>query len=36
MELACLHHRDEAGVKLEVFIPSVDSQRNGLATAGVE
>jgi hypothetical protein len=29
MELACLLHRDEASAKLEVSIPSVDSQPNG-------
>ena len=29
MELVCLHHRDEAGIELEVPIPSVYSRPNG-------
>ena len=29
MELVCLHHRDEAGTKLEFPIPNIDSGPNG-------
>jgi hypothetical protein len=37
MKLARLHHCDEAGAKLEVSIPGVDSRPNGhVGNSGVE